>query len=329
MVSIRNSILFIITLFIFNLVSVRAQDSQFSQNYASFTYLNPAFSGLIDNVKTGLQYRSQWKNANSQYISSLAYGAISSEKKMSSFSFTYHNNTEALGAYKQEDLMLGYAFSVKLKENTKLILGLQSAYGLEKLDYSKLVFGDQLSQTGVSSNSGENYSGVGKNSYFDFNSGFLLYGKKAFIGFAASHLTEPKNGFGNVISKLDRKYMTHAGARLATNDEETKSWLITAMFKSQGKYDQLDLGTYLDLRYICFGAWYRGLPLIKNYSSFTNNESIIGMAGVKIKKVTAAYSYDYLLSGLSSNAHEISLYYEFHIDKKETQPKLGLPIPMF
>jgi type IX secretion system PorP/SprF family membrane protein len=318
-----------LALLVLSAVEIKAQDAQFSQNYASFTYLNPAFSGIIDNAKAGLQYRSQWKNANSLYTSSLAYGAMNFEKQKSSLSFTYLNNQEALGAYNKQDFMLGYAFALNLGENSKLILGLQSAYGSEKLDYTKLVFGDQLSQLGVSASSLENFTGVGVNNYFDFNSGLLLYGKKAFLGFTASHLTEPSYGFGNIENILERKYMTQAGIRLAVNDAETKSWLLTSMFKSQGKYDQLDLGTYLDLRYICFGVWYRGLPIVKNYSNFTNNESVIGMAGIKIKKVTAAYSYDYVISGLNSNVHEISLYYDFRIDKKEVEPKLGLPIPMF
>lgn len=306
------------------------QDAQFSQYYSSFTHLNPAMAGVIDNTKVGVQYRSQWKNVQSPYVSTLAYGAHLFEKSKSAVSFTYHGNEEGGQSYKQNNLMVGYSYNVNLSEHVKFIPAVQVGYHKETLDYSNLVFGDQFSEAGATESTNETYTGKGSISYLDFNAGFLLIGKKAFFGGAVSHLSEPDVSMSSTyVQKLNRKITVNGGVRLATNDAEDKSWLLTGLYKSQGKFDQFDIGTYLDLRYMAIGLWYRGLPIVKTYSGLSNNESIVAMAGVKIKGVTVAYSYDYVISNLSSNAHEISLYYEFRINKKQVEAKKGLPIPMF
>jgi type IX secretion system PorP/SprF family membrane protein len=319
-----------IWLFLMLLISIGyGQDAQFSQYYASFTYLNPALPSVIDNVKLGTQYRSQWKNANTLFTSTLGYGAINFEKQKSALSLQYHGNNQGFGTYRHQNMGLGYSFGAKIGQNSKICLGLQGVLSNESLDFAKLTFGDELTDAGATNPTQETYSGMGRNNFFDFNSGMLIYGKKAFIGLAVSHLAEPQFGFGQEKSTLYRKYLTHAGWKIASNDDMTKNWILTTNLKHQGKFDQMDFGTYLDLKYITFGAWYRGLPLLKNFNGVVNNESFIAMAGMKIKKIVFAYSYDYVISGLASNAHEISIYYEFRVDKKITEPKLGLPIPMF
>ena len=225
--------------------------------------------------------------------------------------------------------MFGSSYTFNLNDKVRIVPALQVGYNMEQLNSESFVFGDQLTSGGVTQQTQEDFSGTYSVNYLDFNSGILIVGDKAFIGFSASHLTEPNNSVFGTDDQLSRKYNLHTGYKLIYNEAKERSWIITGLYKSQGKFDQLDLGTYIDAKVMAIGLWYRGLPFIKDFGGITNNESIVGMAGIKIKSLQISYSYDYVLSNLSSNAHEIALNYEFRINKKQVEPKRGLPIPMF
>jgi len=306
-----------------------AQDAQLSQYYSSFTYLNPALAGVIDNTKLGVQYRSQWNNVESPYTSTLVYAGHYLERSKLAFSFTYLGNEEGVSSFQQDFLMFGSSYTFNLNDKVRIVPALQVGYNMEQLNSESFVFGDQLTSGGVTQQTQEDFSGTYSVNYLDFNSGILIVGDKAFIGFSASHLTEPNNSVFGTDDQLSRKYNLHTGYKLIYNEAKERSWIITGLYKSQGKFDQLDLGTYIDAKVMAIGLWYRGLPFIKDFGGITNNESIVGMAGIKIKSLQISYSYDYVLSNLSSNAHEIALNYEFRINKKQVEPKRGLPIPMF
>jgi hypothetical protein len=106
----------------------------------------------------------------------------------------------------------------------------------------------------------------------------------------------------------------------------------TLLYKSQGKFDQLDVGMYFINEPVMVGIWYRGLP-IKNYAGYANNESIIFMAGLNYQRLSFCYSFDLTLSALSINntrgAHEISLIYEWNIPYKNRKNARPLPCPSF
>ena len=95
-----------------------------------------------------------------------------------------------------------------------------------------------------------------------------------------------------------------------------KKEVFTAVhYKSQGKFDQLDIGAYYSHSPFVFGFWYRGL-LGKSYApGYTNNDAIIALVGLTIpnRNFRIGYSYDITASRLSSDAggaHEISIIYE-------------------
>lgn len=59
-----KNILTVIAINLFVLGNLHGQDAVFSQFYTSALYLNPALSGLEEDIVLGLNYRSQWSGAN-------------------------------------------------------------------------------------------------------------------------------------------------------------------------------------------------------------------------------------------------------------------------
>ena len=112
------------------------------------------------------------------------------------------------------------------------------------------------------------------------------------------------------------KYALMAGISLPIS--EGKSLKPALYVKNQGTFNQLDLGTYLQVDPIVIGFWYRGLPLNKGTSeSSTSRESLIGLIGYQNNRYSFGYSYDFTVSGLGSGsggAHELSFSYVLNWD---------------
>ena len=148
------------------------------------------------------------------------------------------------------------------------------------------------------------------------------------------HLNKPNQAFvGN--SLLPIKASLHGGYKFFLNKpsklaakyrpyEKERSVIATFLYKSQGPYDQLDLGVYFLYEPIMFGLWYRGVPVKKYKEGVNNNESLIFYTGLKYHGLSVGYSYDLTISSLtpgSGGSHEISLIYQWEIFYKNYKPK--------
>jgi hypothetical protein len=107
---------------------------------------------------------------------------------------------------------------------------------------------------------------------------------------------------------------------------------LASHYKAQGKWDQLDLGGYIEHnRQLSGGIWYRGLPVAKAYQQgYSNSEAVILMAGVlEDDQLRFTYSYDITISKLtmkSAGAHEISLIYEWPRRRRSTARHKVVPL---
>ena len=307
------------------------QDVQFSQYYASATHLNPSFAAVPDNFKTGVQYRHQWNGLGTPYTAMFGHAEHLFEKAKSGVGLSFLNSSEGAGKLSTTDVSAYYAFKIKAGKNLSIIPSLQGAYLSRSINDKDLVWNDQITKAGATGTSSEIIENNNISSP-DFGAGLLLLHKKYFLGGAINHIAEPNLSFYGGEDLLYKKIMLHGGYMIPLAGEDTeKSILFNALYKSQGTADQLDAGMYLNIRPITLGAWYRGIP-VSQYNDLINHESFVFLAGLIIKKMKIAYSYDMVISQLNSAnvpVHEISLNYEFHIKKPEKEPKMGLPIPLF
>ena len=313
-----------------------AQDPQFTQIYASPVYLNPAFAGNLEydcrklpvsRFRTMVNYRSQY-DADFSTI----YATIDYREKSGRLGIAGMILRDRMGSVPLNTTTLGLAGSYKIPivNDWQVHMGLQGSFGYRNVDYSGFTFPDQFSQSGLTSNTNEPLANGADVSYFDFAAGVLLFNENIFVGGSAHHLTQPNQSLYEQTDKLPLKVGVHGGYKITFKRSRgfgrargpEKSLTPTLHYKSQGNFNQMDLGTFFNYDPIILGAWYRGIPFFKSPEGRLNQEAICLLAGTKIPTdyglIRMGVSYDIPISGSVANlgrTFEISLSYQMINEK--------------
>ncbi len=318
-----------------------AQDPQFSQYYAAPLYLNPALAGINQKGRAGVNYRQQWPSIPASFETFSAYIDYNFEDYNSSGGFIVTNDREGLAGLNSTTIGLQYAYQTFVNYKWAFRPAMQVSYTLRDINFDKLVFGDQLDATGVINPATVEDLNTGLNvNYFDLAFGGILYSNNVWIGASFHNILEPNQSLIGGESILPSRFSLHGGYKLPLNvgkpgtyEGRERSITPTFNFRSQGEFDQLDLGVYLTLQPVIFGLWYRGIP-VKQFENFPNNEALIFMVGITQKNLSLGYSYDYTLSQLgieAGGAHEISLMVSFNWGDPRKPPRevreLRCPVP--
>lgn len=313
-----------------------AQDPQFSQFYAASQYLNPALTGNTFQDRVALNYRLQWPGIQPGY---------------ETYSFAYdHRFADAgsgLGGYVLRDkagsngltftkIAMAYSYEARLNRRKALRFGVRTGYTMRGVDPSGYLFADQVIRDNAATSI--EASLVEQVSYLDLAGGAMYYSEQFWGGISLNHLNRPNQSLmmeGD--ARLAMRTSVHTGYRFAIdgrsfNRSETKMTLA-AHYKMQGKWDQFDIGGYIDHNRISAGLWYRGLPLVKAYQpGYGNSEAMILMVGFETEQqLRFTYSFDVTISKLSmrsAGAHEISVIYEWPKRAKNKKHKV-VPCPKF
>ncbi len=322
-------------------VEAKAQDPQFSQYYAAPLYLNPAFAGTGANHRFIANYRNQWP--------SLANGFVT-------YAFSYDYNLDRLrsgvgflatvdkaGSANLTTTNFNFIYSYKIELANKWVLtpGLSFGYGSRNVDFDKLIFGDQLDfqSDGQVPTSDLSATSFGNAGFFDFGAGILLYNKSFWAGFSAAHINEPNRSLLGEESIVPMKKSLHAGFRVplyhgAFKRDRISSLAPSFIYKSQGDFDQLDVGMHFLYAPVMVGLWYRGIPLQQNVNDNISHDAVVVILGMQFDNLELGYSYDFTVSELgaiSGGAHEISLMYSLDAAFKSKVKKKDkfIPCPTF
>lgn len=315
---------------------VMAQDPQFSQFYASPQYLNPALTGNTWQDRIALNYRLQWPGVQPGY---------------ETFAFAYDHRFSgmgsALGGYVLRDkagtnglsftkVALSYGYEARVAHRKAFRAGLRMGYTMRGVDHSGLLFADQVIRDNAPVSVEPNL--LERTSYLDFAAGAIYSTQNFFAGVSSTHLNRPNQSLMlDGESRLPMRTSVHGGYLIPLDDRpigRSETVMTLAMhYKMQGKWDQFDLGGYIEHNRISAGLWYRGLPVVKSYApGYPNNEAVVLMAGFETEKqLRFVYSYDITVSKLtmrSGGAHEISVIYEWPRKAKNRRHHM-VPCPKF
>jgi type IX secretion system PorP/SprF family membrane protein len=315
---------------------VNAQDPQFSQFYAAPQYLNPALTGNTFQDRIALNYRLQWPGVQPGF-----------ETYAFSYDHRFAKQSSGLGGYVIRDkagtngltftsIAMSYSYEARISHRKAFRTGLRLGYTMRGVDPSGFLFADQIIrdnaprtiETGM----------MDQVSYLDVAAGGLYFTDSFWAGVSFNHINRPNQSlFLEGDARLPMRTSVHAGYRFPLDNRpahrsETRMTLA-AHYKAQGKWDQLDIGGYIDHQRISAGLWYRGLPALKAYQpGYSNSEAVILMAGFETEyQLRFVYSYDITISKLtmrSGGAHEISLIYEWPKKAKNRKHRV-VPCPKF
>jgi type IX secretion system PorP/SprF family membrane protein len=309
---------------------VIAQDPQFTQFYATPLYLNPAFTGLTYEHRFAANYRNQWpgvKNAYTTYMASYDYNVSSLN---SGIGFYFLKDVAGTSRLMTTQSGLNFAYRFKVNKYSEVRTGMTVAMTQKKLDYTTLIFNDQLVGGGQVPVSQES-RGIEPVNYLDMGAGVLYNSTNYWLGMSAKHINEPNNSMAGNTDAMPVALSVHGGYRYiilarGNNRSHLEEFVSASIhYRKQQKYDQFDIGAYYFKSFLNVGLWYRGLPFKHYKPGYPNRESIAVLLGFEVpdKNFRIGYSYDITVSRLgitnTQGAHEVSMVYEIAKKKKKNK----------
>ncbi len=256
-----------------------AQDPVFSQAYLAPINTNPAATGAGEHdLRFSAIYRRHWWTIPSQ----MNYAAVSVDKFFPSISsgigLLVTNSNE--GYLKKTGLYASYAYTVCSGVASAAENGgqpkwfwtgaMQFGVAQRRIDYSKLVFADELDINGVipgsassadvAANSGRFYPDFSAGTFFNYN---LADNSRLLAGFSAHHINRPDESFTSTSDTIRSNLPVLWSGNLLytyTNPERRWSFSIGAMGYRQGKHNSYQVGGEVTQNEIdiSLGVWYRG-----------------------------------------------------------------------
>lgn len=319
----------------------KAQDPEFSQYYAAPLYLNPAFAGTSVDHRFIANYRNQWPNISQAFETYAFSYDYNLDHLNSGLGFLLMADKAGSANLKSTQFNFQYAYKVKLSDKIILSSGLNFGVGSRSIDFNKLVFYQQLDFAQNSDNlppppANLNLEGQ---TYFDFGGGLLIYSRTVWLGFSMAHLNRPNRSLLDDESEIPIKTSVHGGVRIPLYNgvfkrDRTASIAPSFVYKQQGNFDQLDLGTYFYYEPVVVGLWYRGIPIQQNAKDNVSQDAVVVVLGFQLQKVELSYSYDVTVSELgpiSGGAHEVGLKFKIELatQVKKRKRERFIPCPTF
>jgi type IX secretion system PorP/SprF family membrane protein len=305
-------------------VKVNAQDFQFSQYYQAPLFLNPGYAGITPQQRVVFNHRVQWPNLPQAFATYSASYDIFVEELRSGFGILMTSDKMGSAGWQTSTVNLLYSFKVKLTDKLVFSPGLVFGYGTHGIDRSKLRLGDGLEfeRDGEYFSTDDAQKRLGRQNYFDFGTGFLLYNKSVWLGAAFHHLNRPNLSLLGDESRLPIKTSIHGGAKInlsrggpRSNSGRVDYLTPSFIYRYQGKtFSQLDVGLNYHIDPVSVGFFYRGKPFQKSVINSITQDALVLSLGLYFKNLTIGYSYDFTISELGTatgGAHEVSAVYEF------------------
>ncbi|RZM18596.1 MAG: type IX secretion system membrane protein PorP/SprF [Pedobacter sp.] len=300
---------------------LHAQDPTFSQAYLSPIYLNPAATGAGEHdFRFSAIHRRQWVNVPSGFN----YSAVSIDKYMPGISsgvgLMATNSNE--GYLKKNGIYASYGYTVCA--GTKSVAenggdpkwfwsgGLQIGLQNRRIDYSKLVFADELNVNGVipngtsqadfAINNGKWFPDFGAGMYFNYR---LTDNSRLLSGVSAHHINRPDESLtGTGDTARSQLPVRWTGNLMYTHTDPERRWSysLSGLTYIQASHLNYQVGVELTQNEynVSLGAWYRSSSSFKDMQTIGVSLSfnIAGRSNDR-DKVTLGISHDAMVGSNS------------------------------
>ena len=277
------------------------QDEQSSLYMFNPLQFNPAFAGSRGYLNASAVIRSQWVGISgapkSQFVS------VNSPLFIKNMAAGLHISNDMIGAKERTSFYGDYAYTLNLKNDKKLNLGLSLGGQQLVIDYNKLLALDPT-ETSILSNI----------SQFNFNSGVgaYYYSDKFYVGFSIPRFFQTRLDNNSVTlsnSYTKRHFFLASGYVYPINSViDLKTSLLIKAVANAPLIVDVNANLFL-YKKIWAGIMYR------------LNESVGVNVAYQIREsIMFGYSFDYPIGGLitvkNSGSHEVMLTYSINNHKK-------------
>lgn len=289
-------IVFITLGILLNCLSIKSQQIPlFSQPFGNSIWQNPALTGAIGRSRIQTSIRNQWPQFNNGLKSYYVGGE-----------FTHTKLPIELGIFQMyEDVQNGIqtnyfgglsaARSFKISEGLNFRLGISGTYNRKTITanmFNPLLPEDPAILSARSSGSG-----------ILMNGGFVISGNYFLIGYSAFGINQPTIDLGTYYKfhyKVHHNVQTAFRFPIHEKDDPRGPYLTTQVVKAATT--AITTGLAYRFRHLKAGIGYR------------NKNAYIGSLGFAGKNLMVNYSYDYIISKLTTTTtggtHEITLSYQ-------------------
>ena len=315
-------------------VESTAQDLVYSQFFSAPLQLNPAFAGASFSSRIAANYRNQWPGWPNAYRSySLSYDQWV-DGFNSGIGLNLLTDDAGNGLYRTTRATATYSYQVQMADRLYFRLGMDAGIIQQRLNWSSLVFGDQLNPiTGAVDGAGNQNQGseTPPNQLTalapDISAGLLIFSSTFHAGISLMHLNTPDINHlrinNNLQGGLPMRLTMHAGLEIPFNQGNigrTDAFISpNVLVSTQGGYTQINGGLYTGIDKILGGLWYRHTP--------GNSDALIVMGGFRQGIMRISYSLDLTVSALASagtgGGHELSVALNF-ADSRASRKKSDL-----
>lgn len=260
----KLGVLFIIFLMV--CLNSLAQDHMYSQFFNSPIYLNPALTGQFPgDLRMNLIYRNQFTSVPGSFNYMTAAIDYNIPKFGGGIGLIFTRGSEGTAYFTKNNIAGTYSYSIG-SEDFILSFGLQAGVSNDNIDWSKLVFDDQISsQLGYIPGSVSSAVQPAYNNkfFFDTGAGLNLVVSEFNLGGAVQHINQPNESFTNNPAKLPMRFTGHASYRLDlnpydNNDENQKSFIIPSIiYYKELTSESLNVGFQYKRTNVNAGLWYR------------------------------------------------------------------------
>jgi type IX secretion system PorP/SprF family membrane protein len=259
----KRRIYLIMTVLILPLISL-AQDHIYSQFYNSPIYLNPALTGQFEgDIRFNALYRNQWTGLSGDFSYMSASADLNLQKLNSGVGLIFNRSSEGKAYLQKNNIAASYSYIIG-GDDFALSFGLQAGITNQKLNWDKLVFGDQIDiTTGIipGSISGAERPNVDSRFYFDAAAGGNIVYGKFMLGLGLHHINRPDESLAGYQAKLPMRVSGNISYKLtliADQYDRDGTYLIpSAVVYRQQNVMSFSVGTQFKYAGINAGIWYR------------------------------------------------------------------------
>jgi type IX secretion system PorP/SprF family membrane protein len=239
-----------------------AQDHLYSQFYNAPIYLNPALTGQFDgSFRMNLIYRSQWTDIPGPLNYYTFSADLNLPKYNSGVGLMVTKSSEGLAYLNKVNISGLYSYKVEF-ENGILYFGLQAGITNRSVDYSKLVFLDQLNAQGIipGGPTSAAYPEFNNKFFFDSGAGVNLVIGDFMIGTSGQHLNKPNETLTGVTSILPIRWNAYASWSFSTDRyfDDSPTVIPSVVYVNQAGVNSFSAGLQYKNKNISLGLWYRG-----------------------------------------------------------------------
>lgn len=311
-------------------IFANGQDPQFTQFYASPLYLAPSYAGGTPGQRVATNYRNQWSMVPGTFQTFALSYDMNFARLKSGMGLLLVSDVAGDGRLATTLGGVMYSYDITPTPDIHVRPGIGFYYLQHSIDYSKLIFGDQLTSDPMPPSSIQPPGNPAIRD-IDVSTSLLIYSDNLWLGGTWDHMLQPERTFYGDEARTAYKVSIYGGARIILRGiilrpiEESITTAFNLKFQDQSK--QLDLGLYWFREPFLFGTWYRGIPLVKTYPG---SDAVAFLFGYRYGDWSMAYSYDFTVSRLgfgSGGSHELAVIYTFKV--KVRKRYRAIPCPTF